>query len=148
MKTPKTKKPKKSNKTNRIKSSTTRSTVTTESTSDKVTCRKCGHTYIPNFMFDFYPDGKDPKVGLCERCMVTEILAPKPQRVISVDHGKNVCKLGQGSAACAFLTIDGSEGLKCAKQGDFEGIIRERLSKGSMSAKGDNCSGPPDFIPN
>ena len=151
MSTLKTKELKKSKKTNKTKSLSTaaaRPIAATESADDKVTCRKCDHTYIPNFAFDFYPDGKDPKVGLCERCMMTEALAPKPPQTVSVDHGKNVCKFGRGPFTCSFLIVQGGEGLKCAKKSDFEGIIRERLSKGSMLAKGDNCFGPPDFKPN
>lgn len=152
MSTLKTKKPKKSKKTNRIKSPSTATTgpiAATESADDKVlTCRKCGYTYIPNFAFDFYPDGKDPKVGLCERCVMAEMLAPKPLQVIPVGHDKNVCKFGQGPTTCAFLVMPGGEGLKCAKQSEFEGMIRKRLSEGSISAKGDNCSGPPDFKSN
>lgn len=109
MRTSKTKKPK--------KSKTRSTTVITKSTDDKVTCRKCGHTYIPTFMFDFYPDGKDPKVGLCEKCMMTEVLAPKPLQGIPTGHNKSVCKFGQGSATCAFLVIQGGEGLITNSQG-------------------------------
>ena len=65
---------------------------------------------------------------------------------ISKKHVTDVCKLGQGPKTCAFLGI--SEGPTCLKDSELEDLIRTRLENGSMAAKGDNCSGPPDFIEN
>ncbi|MDP1719223.1 MAG: hypothetical protein Q8L24_02240 [bacterium] len=36
-------------------------------------------------------------------------------------------------------------GFECAKNTPIEGIIWQKRIEGSMVAKGDNCSGPPDF---
>ncbi|MEK7503001.1 MAG: hypothetical protein AAB556_00990 [Patescibacteria group bacterium] len=55
-----------------------------------------------------------------------------------------VCKLGQGPNTCSFLMV-GMDGFECAKQTSFESLIRSRRNAGAMNAKGDNCSGPPDF---
>lgn len=57
-------------------------------------------------------------------------------------HVENVCRLGQGAATCAFLT-GGIAGLECAKGTSIEDLLRER--RPSMTAQGDNCSGPPDY---
>ena len=65
---------------------------------------------------------------------------------IPADHVKAVCRLGEGKATCAFLTI-GMGGAECAKGDVFESAVRARLKTGSMGAQGDNCSGPPDFTP-
>jgi hypothetical protein len=55
-----------------------------------------------------------------------------------------LCRLGQGPETCRFLLI-GPKGACCARGSAFEVVILERLP--TMSAKGDNCSGPPDFVP-
>jgi len=131
--------------------STTKTSTTEQDTpqDEKVTCRKCGHTYTPNFIFDFYPDGKDPKVGLCERCMVSEALAPKP---IGSPHVEKVCKPFQGATTCAFLVMGAGQGneavYQCVKGTNTEQLIRQRLAKNTIRAHGDNCLGPPTFAPN
>lgn len=58
-----------------------------------------------------------------------------------------LCKMGQGAECCAFLCF-GAGGFCCAKRSGIEGIIRQRLAAGTINAKGDNCSGPPAFVPN
>lgn len=50
------------------------------------------------------------------------------------------CKLGQGEECCAFL-VAGMQGLECAKDTEFEDIIRARVASGQFTAKGDNCPG-------
>ena len=74
---------------------------------EKVTCRKCQYTFAPSFQFDFYPDGKDLKVGLCERCMMTEAFAGKPSNgdpsPLPAGYETKVCKMGKGKATCGFL---------------------------------------------
>lgn len=72
-----------------------------------------------------------------KRAEVTEML---PERQVL-----NVCRLGGGEATCAFLGI-GSDGALCIKtEPNIAAEIRSRLAEGSMTAKGDNCSGPPDY---
>ncbi len=46
--------------------------------------------------------------------------------------------------ACSFLIF--GDGFECAKGTFMEKLIEERRRAGTMNAKGDNCSGPPDFI--
>jgi hypothetical protein len=46
--------------------------------SEKVTCRKCKLSFRPCILFDFYPDGDDPTVGLCERCEIERALGITP----------------------------------------------------------------------
>lgn len=60
-------------------------------------------------------------------------------------HVEQVCKPGQGAATCAFLGLH--KGWCCAKGSWVEGMVRDRLAKGTMNAKGDNCQGPPTFEP-
>ncbi len=115
----------------------------------QVTCRKCNLSFVSSFIFDFYQDdGDDPEVGLCENCMTSEALAPMGPSgnpsPLPVGHDASVCKFGKGQETCSFLGISG-DGLRCLKGSSFESAIKQRLQEGSMSAKGDNCSGPPDF---
>lgn len=65
---------------------------------------------------------------------------------IDMQRVKEVCKIGKGSGCCAFLVMDGGV-FECGKGGGAEPCIRRRLAEGSINAKGDNCSGPPDFAP-
>lgn len=119
----------------------------TESNVDeRVTCRSCGATYVPDFARDFYPDGEDPKVGRCEGCMMRSLFQvnTKEPHVLPSGHLETVCKFRQGEATCSFLVI-GGDGSKCGKDSSFEKMIRQRRSEGTMGAKGDNCSGPPNF---
>ncbi len=61
-------------------------------------------------------------------------------------HELSVCRVGEGDATCAFLTF--GSGWLCAKA--MPGVmatILGRLDAGTLNAKGDNCSGPPDFTP-
>lgn len=66
--------------------------------------------------------------------------------VLPDDHIKNICALGQGRSTCSFLMLDGA-GFECAKGTGIDNIIAERRILGQMVAMGDNCSGPPDFVP-
>jgi len=61
-------------------------------------------------------------------------------------HLKNVCKLGGGAFTCSYLGM-GAEGAECFKGTGFQRIIDQRRAEKSMRAMGDNCSGPPNFIP-
>jgi hypothetical protein len=53
--------------------------------------------------------------------------------------------LGQGNATCAFLSFRGY--FACAKGTSVGNLINQRLAEKTMKAQGDNCSGPPDFVP-
>jgi hypothetical protein len=63
---------------------------------------------------------------------------------VTDEFARDVCRVGQGEKCCAFLTFDGT--WMCAKADlGLELTIMSRLERGAMTAKGDNCSGPPDF---
>jgi len=55
-------------------------------------------------------------------------------------HGRepeDICKLGQGSECCAFLTV-GSDGFVCVRMNtSFSANIFDRLKAGTMNAKGE-----------
>jgi len=123
--------------------------------SNECKCSRCGHTFVPSLFFDFYPTptADDPNAGICERCQMEELLSGE-QAVVVLNtepvripdgYGKTMCKEGQGEATCSFLAV-GAVGLVCLKCSSMEANIRNRLREGSMGSKGDNCSGPPDFI--
>lgn len=110
------------------------------------TCRKCNLSFVPTFLFDFYQDGEDPEVGLCENCMMAKVFGSAPSgdpKPLPEGYQDAVCKFGQGSATCSFLAW--GDGLVCLKGSSLETAINRRRQEGSMVAKGDNCSGPPDF---
>ena len=65
---------------------------------------------------------------------------------IDLAHVKNVCGLGLGTPCCSVLTNEAGT-WTCQKGGDFETLLRARRERGQMTAKGDNCSGQPDFTP-
>jgi hypothetical protein len=56
---------------------------------------------------------------------------------------EQLCKLGCMTATCAYLSNNGQ--FCCTKGTEMEPAIRERRL--TMTAQGDNCSGPPDFTP-
>jgi hypothetical protein len=112
-------------------------------TAKSVTCRKCRRTYIPDFVFDFYPDGDDPSVGLCEKCMLDEAFEPKK---IEQEKLTSLCRLGSGREACSFL-MAGAGGFACAKGSASGALIYQRREVGTMNAIGDYCGGPPTYTP-
>lgn len=65
---------------------------------------------------------------------------------ISIEHANSVCLIGKGERTCSFFSI-GPDGLECLKGTSFAAVIRARQKMGTMNAKGDNCSGPPNFLP-
>ena len=69
----------------------------------------------------------------------------EPTSLISTQV-KNLCKIGKGPKTCSFLGMGAGAVWRCLKGSELEATIIERRS--SMGAKGDNCSGPPDFKPN
>jgi hypothetical protein len=112
----------------------------------EVICRKCGcGPYVPDLINDFYVDNVNgPGTGLCEKCFIAQVMAPKDQVQVEDAHCENVCKRGQGAATCRFLTF--GKGFSCAKGSGLEPEIQSRAD--TMRSKGNNCSGPPEFKPN
>lgn len=56
------------------------------------------------------------------------------------DHVHDVCKIGQGSDCCRYLTC-GAKGFSCAKGTDLKAYLDFRVSCHTMTAEGDNCEG-------
>lgn len=52
----------------------------------------------------------------------------------------DVCKLGQGSDCCRYITA-GAAGIECAKHTGLKAIIDKRVEEGTFTAQGDNCEG-------
>jgi hypothetical protein len=113
---------------------------------EKNTCRNCGLVFVPSIEFDFYPDGDDQKIGLCENCLL-KIILYGDQIPIPIGHEKNMCLIGSGSTTCSFVGFAENK-WNCLKGSSLESTIREKIRDGSITAKGDNCSGPPDFKKN
>lgn len=69
------------------------------------------------------------------------------------EHVKEVCKIGQGKECCRYLVL-GPGGFECAKidkgfvaalNGEVAPTVKmlmdQRVAKGTMVARGDNCEG-------
>jgi hypothetical protein len=52
----------------------------------------------------------------------------------------SVCKLGQGKDCCRYLARD-AQGFKCLKLTELRYHLDERVKRGTMNARGDNCEG-------
>lgn len=66
--------------------------------------------------------------------------------LIPAHHVAAVCRPGDRENCCAFIASDAPPSFFCAKGDPLLVLaIRERLAEGSMGARGDNCSGPPDY---
>lgn len=62
--------------------------------------------------------------------------------VITEEHLKGTCNIGQGELCCKYLTF--SNGFECAKLNpSLRAMIDARTN---MKAKGDNCPGKPDEL--
>ena len=59
------------------------------------------------------------------------------------DFVRKACRPGRGEGTCVFLMNSGM--WTCAKGTQFESVLRERKDTGTSKAKGDNCTGPPNF---
>lgn len=57
-------------------------------------------------------------------------------------HGR--CKMGRGTETCRYLGI--GQTYTCLKGSTFQTLIDERVANDQIGAKGDNCSGAPDFV--
>ena len=100
---------------------------------------------MPDFSFDYYGSTNN-RDGQCENCMMREAFKKvDTQEVPSKEHLKEVCKFTQGRLTCRYLCMHpGKETMEhCAKGSDLQSTIDARGD--TMKAKGDNCSGIPDF---
>lgn len=66
---------------------------------------------------------------------------------VSIEHARNVCGLGRETFACSFLALSSEDGWVCLKNSAMEAVINRRRAERTTAAMGDNCSGPPDFVP-
>ena len=112
-------------------------------------CKSCGTSFVPTLIFNFYPDKSgNPESGLCEDCFLAQATTPETKEPAPIPsaYESEVCKADQGESACRFLGFIPGEGSVCLKRTAYEAKIARRLSRGTMEAQGDNCSGQPDFI--
>ena len=71
-----------------------------------------------------------------------ELYTLKPEDLLTDEHVKSVCKPGS-EETCRYLSV-GSCGFECEKVSDDNSIamrIDERVERGDMRAKGNNCGG-------
>ena len=66
---------------------------------------------------------------------------------VSISIAKDICKIGQGEVCCRYL-ICGANGFECAKGTDTGRFLDSRVTKGTITAKGDNCEGAKIMISN
>ena len=72
-----------------------------------------------------------------------------PVTALTQPHMREMCKQGQGEAACAFLVFDpAAMAPSCAKGTTLAPLLARRREAKMIRSRGDNCSGPPDFTPN
>lgn len=120
------------------------STLNTMNQSTEVKCIGCQAKFEPTPFCSFLPISEDKsKEGHCETC-VTRGKAGKAPVLLDARHAQSVCRSngGKKKTHCKYLFSEGS-GWHCAK-GTPLGIIINRRAH-LMHAKGDNCSGSPDF---
>lgn len=68
---------------------------------------------------------------------IVEELSVERLPFVDDDHAKKVCKTGQGSECCKYLTM-GYNGWSCEKLTTMGTSLKDRIG---MTAKGDNCDG-------
>lgn len=56
------------------------------------------------------------------------------------DYAKSTCRIGQGAACCRYLTMS-PKGWECQKHQSLRGLLDQRVSDGTINARGDNCEG-------
>jgi hypothetical protein len=109
------------------------------------TCPFCGAvSHNPNDALNRY-------CGRCHR-FVDDGPPPAPsaeiERIIPAEHLLKVCRPVTGPTCCAYLASRDLSNYFCAKGSpDLRRVIDDRLARGAMNATGDNCSGPPDYVP-
>lgn len=64
---------------------------------------------------------------------------------ITKEHVVDVCKINKGEANCGFLAYDGSDCL-CVKNTSYEDDVRNRIEKGFIQNKRDNCEGRKGYV--
>lgn len=67
------------------------------------------------------------------------ILSDK-NRTINEDTLKSICKIGEGQNTCRYI-MRSKDDYVCVKNSIVQVSIDERVEKGGMVARGNNCSG-------
>ncbi len=67
-------------------------------------------------------------------------------RTLGKEHLHNVCRIYQGEKTCSYLGED-KRGIMCLKGTAYHIEIFRKRMLGATKAKGDNCSGHPDYEP-
>lgn len=55
-------------------------------------------------------------------------------------HVMEVCRLGEQAETCRYLAM-GAGGWSCEKHSPLAGTLDDRVTKGTITARGDNCEG-------
>lgn len=63
-----------------------------------------------------------------------------PLSVLTPDHVKETCRPGAGNETCRYLTM-GAGGWSCEKHSSLAQMLDDRVERGEMNARGDNCDG-------
>lgn len=108
---------------------------------ESIKCAVCGREAVPSFTLDYYTiDDKE----VCERCAIPIFTNTGNSYPISEKQVMEVCKAGQGAAACVFGGVGGG-GYLCMKHSMFHDTLEARRKEGSIKAQSDNCTGVPAF---
>lgn len=76
---------------------------------------------------------------------MSEPNTPMP-RITSGTQLRETCKLGQGEACCRYVVVDKRGFFRCAKRHEIVSAqINAPMRASVMVARGDNCTGAPDF---
>lgn len=70
---------------------------------------------------------------------LSKVLSDK-KRTISKDALKSICRIGEGHDTCRYIMRNKDEYV-CVKNSVVQISIDDRVEKGGMVARGDNCSG-------
>lgn len=90
--------------------------------------------------FDLLPMSLNLEKGRGDKEMQKKVGEWNTVLFLEVEEVKDICKLGQGEACCPFI-VCGGNGFECWKMNSpGNGIIQERINKGTMNAKGKGCS--------
>lgn len=112
----------------------------------EVECKDCHLVFVPSFSMDYY-GSTNSRDGQCEQCMMRKAFKkPDPVELPSDEHVRDVCLFMQGEKICRYLVMLAGSSTRpehCAKGSDLHQAID--FNSKTMAAKGDNCSGPPDF---
>ena len=59
---------------------------------------------------------------------------------VTDEESKTLCLIGQQERCCRYLTPD-RKGFQCAKHTGLGVLLDDRVAKGTITARGDNCEG-------